>query len=792
MAPTQLPPLDFNDGGLRIVLLPEVETMSSPLSPLSPDYPQAKESSLNTTLSSARYSEHDQHAGDSEPDDDHEDEGDVDEIDHLSDSTPPPPPSIPVHPIPALQDAFAESLHEVMNGIEIEKPKLRALDAQGRREAVLAQGKDEPAFDAVWRLRPGQSQHELGKLIAQISFGVYLMLNGMANNNTQVVNILQGHIDEVDEFLEVTIEDLEQVETDLRGRIDHLMVPMSNATVFEQLLEDRKFRTEILEGNEMIEHILARTNVSMKQWDDDIEAGLQTSNVFINWLNEHAEGQWRSGQPDVTDIFDAMSGNAEGWLIAFEKISDSAQDINSLIIRLMNIISEMEKKAGEASRRTWASITPFSAPPMPDSRDASPSPEPKVASDNFTPTSSTHDSIRSDSTEQRPASSMIDDDDTSTIDFPLPGGLPLLPPFRSTRHTSNTFGLKSPQSATTTSGFDSPQSAQYTPQSSTNTFGLASPQQMHIHLRQDSQDSAITESDGSDPETETAHSDHGGEPVFLLQPRTYTPQPPAPLPSPLIKDEPGHNARSESQSPTLQSLQSASTSHTDIRPSSGAAQRRTSLRERVSQKMMPPGNIQIPTRSLKGMEKYAPSSGTTTPQTMRSHHFDSAYESDAERHGRHPSGSSSNLTMSPPQVNVVPSPRSDRQRYYHPVQASPHSPLQQRPHTAVGHGQSAYHQAGSNLAPPHHLRNQPSNANMSTLSKVTSVNYEDRSSQSVRTTKTVDNKLKKKKSAFGWLKKAFSMDEEERAAYEARKTMQYQQSYYDADPPKFLDGRRVR
>jgi hypothetical protein len=352
MTSTQLPPLDFNEGGLRIVLLPEVETMSSPLSPLSPLSPDYKESSLNTTLSSARYSEHDQHAGDSESDDDHE--GDVDEIEHHSDSTPPPPPpSIPVHPIPALQDAFAESLHEVMSGIVVEKPKLRALDAQGRREAVLAQGKDEPAFDATWRLRPGQNQHELGKLIAQISFGVYLMLNGMANNNTQVVNILQGHIDEVDEFLEVTIEDLEQVEADLKSRIDHLMLPMSNVTVFTQLLEDRKFRTEILEGNEKIEHILARTNVSMKQWDDDIEAGLQSSNVFINWLNEHTEGQWRSGQPDVTDIFDAMSGNAEGWLIAFEKISDSAQDINSLIIRLMNIISEMEKKAGEASRRTW-------------------------------------------------------------------------------------------------------------------------------------------------------------------------------------------------------------------------------------------------------------------------------------------------------------------------------------------------------------------------------------------------------------------------------------------------------
>ncbi|UKZ75295.1 hypothetical protein TrVFT333_002973 [Trichoderma virens FT-333] len=766
---THLPPLDFDDGGLRIVLLPEVEI-----------------------LSSARYSESDQHAGDSESDDDGQGDVDDNESDHDSNSTP-PPPSIPVHPIPALQDAFAESLHEVMSGTAVEKPKLRALDAQGRREAVLAQGIDEPAFDSTWRLRPGQSQHELAKLIAQISFGVYLMLNGMANNNTQVVTILQGHIDEVDEFLEVTIEDLEQVEMDLKRRIDHLMLPMSNVTVFEQLLEDRKFRTEILEGNEKIEHILARTNVAMKQWDDDIEAGLQTSNIFINWLNEQSEGTWRGDQPDVTDIFDAMSGNAEGWLIAFEKISDSTHDINSLIIRLMNIISEMEKKAGEASRRTWASITPFSAPPMPKPLDVPP-PKLELNTANTAPhhapsRSIAQDTVRSGSSDKRPPSSIVDADDTSTIDFPLPGGLPLLPPFRSTRHTSNTFGLNSPQSATTTATptFDSPQ---YTPQSTANTFGVTSPQSMQIHLRHDS----VAETEESEPETETGHSDHGEEAVFLLQPRTYTPQPPAPLPSPLIKDEPGHNARSGSQS-TLQSLQSAPFTPADTKSmtwrDSDIVQRRTSLRDRVSLKMMPPGDIHIPPRSLKGMEMYAHSPGTTTPQTMRSHQFDSAYESDAERHGRHPSGSSSNLEMSPPQLNVMPSPRSDRQRY-HPVHASPHSPLQQRPHTAVGHGQSMYIQGGPSLVPPRHLRNKPSNAGMSTLSNVQSISYDDGTAQSVRTTKTVDKQLKKKKSAFGWLKKAFSMDEEERAAYEARKAMQYEQSYYNADPPKFLDGKRLR
>lgn len=52
--------------------------------------------------------------------------------------------------------------------------------------------------------------------------------------------------------------------------------------------------------------------------------------------------------------------------------------------------------------------------------------------------------------------------------------------------------------------------------------------------------------------------------------------------------------------------------------------------------------------------------------------------------------------------------------------------------------------------------------------------------------------VKKKRSAFGWLKKAFSLDEEERAAFEARKNQQIHNPYHDTRSPKFLDGKRIR
>jgi hypothetical protein len=53
--------------------------------------------------------------------------------------------------------------------------------------------------------------------------------------------------------------------------------------------------------------------------------------------------------------------------------------------------------------------------------------------------------------------------------------------------------------------------------------------------------------------------------------------------------------------------------------------------------------------------------------------------------------------------------------------------------------------------------------------------------------------LKKKRSAFGWLKKAFSLDEEERAAFEQRRHHQAPPNpYHDTRSPKFLDGKRIR
>lgn len=328
-------------------------------------------------------------------------------------------------------------------------------------------------------------------------------------------------------------------------------------------------------------------------------------------------------------------------------------------------------------------------------------------------------------------------------------------------------------------------------------------------------------------------SDDAGDSLYLLQPRTYTPLPPSPLPSPRVIDysplpsprvhDYSPRVTNEQPKPRVESLSMASKASTQQReplsPRFEQAQlrsqpskpklvaigsrpeprvsrvpeaklgvppevprapeadlemlpkQRTSLRQRVSLKTTPPESIQIPPPNALEMQRPM---YTHSPRVYQAP--DSAYGSDMERP---PVNSIVTMNCSlaefptpPPRPKMVPSPHSDQQ-FFRPVQASPHSPLQQRPHTS-GSSRPAHHQP-----PP---RNIPSAMGMSMLSNVTTMSQQSGNSQA----------LKKKRSAFGWLKKAFSLDEEERMAFEQKKSEQARNLYYDERSPKFLDGRRVQ
>lgn len=139
------------------------------------------------------------------------------------------------------------------------------------------------------------------------------------------------------------------------------------------------------------------------------------------------------------------------------------------------------------------------------------------------------------------------------------------------------------------------------------------------------------------------------------------------------------------------------------------------------------------------------------------------------------------------------SPRSERQ-FFRPVNASPHSPLQ-RPWTAAPSNIMHIHSnsSSSNLSnlryghthTPSQLGNRggaPSTMGMTIASEMTTMTEGGR-------------KVKKKRSAFGWLKKAFSLSEEEKAAFEQRtraNDQSYREGYYENTSRKWVDGRRIR
>ncbi|KAJ9149721.1 hypothetical protein NKR19_g5498 [Coniochaeta hoffmannii] len=739
------------------------------------------------------------------------------------------PPQVPVrrrptprHPIPSMQAAFSESLEEATKGPVVQKPTLRCGDAKARREALLDQAKDDPAPAEAWRHRPGQQCHELRRLVAQISFGVYLLLEGMANNKVDVISILQSHIDEVDEFLETTLEDMALATRDLQERLELLCLPLDNMEVFEKMLEDRTFRLQIVTGNEAIEHIVSRTTTALLQTAQDVAEGLKSTQEFTVYLAEQDQRPWRYERPDVESIYEAMKGNADGWYNAFLELQDKGNALNVLIVKLNGVVAEMERRAGEVSRRTRFSIQPYTGP-LHSPRSSQSSTSTITAAES--PPSRIPDapprlSLRLSSIIKNRSSVSSYFDISGKRDTAFISSKEVPPNIAELQEPAHIEPQVKPQAelqaepqaelvraalpteeheAGAAEEHKEPEELEVAvlPTLEPKTYQPPTPTSRKTPVTR--QEAVISRSlvtldgGGSRPEAEsprisitasprpdTPPKDVGEEePVYILQPRTYTPQPPPPLPSPRIHDAPPRQSRDHLTPKIAEHEWQPEQPEEEVEEREPETQpkQRTSLRQRVSLKTTPPESILVPPpRSRDRQPQRQASPAHASPHIYQGP--DSAYASDFERQAVNSmvSMDSTLIDISPPSFQrpaLIPSPHSDQQ-FFRPVQASPHSPLQQRPHTShtVTPRHPTYQQQ--------HQRNVPSRMGMSMMSNSTTM--------TAQTGQTV----KKKRSAFGWLKKAFSLDEEERAEFEAKKNQQVHNPYYDARSPKFLDGKRIR
>ena len=254
----------------------------------------------------------------------------------------------PIHPVPSMQAAFEESISEASETKrEDGDPKT---NAEFRRKELL----DQEEFDDSWTTRWKQSKsaqcHPLLKLMAQIIFGMHLLHQEQAKSAPEVVNILQVHVDDIDGFLEKTTEDFDLAIHDIEERVSYLRLPMTHVEVFDIMLDDKKFRTQLIEGNEKIENIIARSAKAMNAALLDVQKGLN-ANQELAWYLDTVRDDWPRQSSEQTAIYVAMQGNEEGWKQCMTDLQMKGKRLGSALVKLGTVVGEMSRLAAAASRR---------------------------------------------------------------------------------------------------------------------------------------------------------------------------------------------------------------------------------------------------------------------------------------------------------------------------------------------------------------------------------------------------------------------------------------------------------
>lgn len=305
-------------------------------------------------------------------------DGDDDEVGSIAEP--------PAHPVTSMQGAFEESIRE---STEDETPGFTEnANAEGRRQRLLDAKQYDDSWETRWKQKPGANYHPLLKLMAQIVFGMHLLQQQQAKSNEEVVKILQTHVNEVDCFLERTSEDFDLAIADIEERIRHLKLPMTHLDVFNIMLDDKKFRTQLLDGNEKIERIIDRTARAMNAALMDMRKGVQATQELGKYL-ESVKEPWPRQQSDIAEVYGAMCGNEQGWLKYLKDLQAKGNNLGNLLIHLGTVIGEMSKLAAAASRRNRPQSRPISpvrsAPASPGlrskfSRDTTPTSAPRKVS----------------------------------------------------------------------------------------------------------------------------------------------------------------------------------------------------------------------------------------------------------------------------------------------------------------------------------------------------------------------------------------------------------------------------
>ncbi|KAF2229123.1 hypothetical protein EV356DRAFT_537492 [Viridothelium virens] len=269
----------------------------------------------------------------------------------------------PVHPVAVMQGAFEESILESaeQDSSRTESKQDKA-DPVTRRKRLLDGDERDNRNTSRWNQKPSAKFHPLWKLVAQITFGMHLLHQQLAKSDEEVVKILHTHVNEIDSFLEKSHEDFDLAMKDIAERIRYLKLPLEHIDVFDVMLDDKKFRTSILDGNEKIEAIVKRTARAMNDSLLDVKSGITATTELRKYL-ESLGYDWAHNNEDLTSTYHVMQENVEGWIRAFGDLQMKGNSLEVTMVRLGSIVNDMSKRAGIASRRNKPQVTSEPASP---------------------------------------------------------------------------------------------------------------------------------------------------------------------------------------------------------------------------------------------------------------------------------------------------------------------------------------------------------------------------------------------------------------------------------------------
>ncbi|CRG84652.1 Disheveled-associated activator of morphogenesis 2 [Talaromyces islandicus] len=259
------------------------------------------------------------------------------------------PNEAPVHPLSQLQGPFEESITEAANGSWGEWEVI--IDAHSRRNEILTLPKYERLCGRRWRQKPGEKYHPLWKIVAQITFGLHLLVKDLAKSKVDVIKILQTHVSELDGFVERTTDDLHLARNDIKERFDLLRLPLDNMAVFVQMLDDPSFRQTVILDNDRIEHIIKRSAISMDDSLKDIKKGIESINGLAFYIKDVGKTS-NDRPPDLNAVCVAMMGNVDGWNRELSRLKKSAYKLALGLTQLNRLSTEIQRLVGEASRKS--------------------------------------------------------------------------------------------------------------------------------------------------------------------------------------------------------------------------------------------------------------------------------------------------------------------------------------------------------------------------------------------------------------------------------------------------------